>query len=198
MELWQYGNTSMVSIRSAGSLDGWVLESGETTNAGGTLNANLGTFQLGDDAQDRQYRSILSFDTSSLPDNAVVTVLKISIRRQGITGTDPFTTHGTIKVDIRKGAFGTSSALQIGDFQAAASRANIGTILNSPDPDNWYSARLLAAANRYINPTGMTQLRLRFSTDDNNDNGADILRFFSGNVAVLSVRPVLMISYYVP
>ncbi len=44
----------------------------------------------------------------------------------------------------------------------------------------------------------MTQLRLRFSTDDNNDNGADIIRFFSGNVAVFGVRPILMISYYVP
>jgi len=31
-----------------------------------------GTLRLGDDASDRQYRSILSFDTASLPENAVV------------------------------------------------------------------------------------------------------------------------------
>ena len=197
-ELWQYGNTSTASIRSTGSLDGWVLESGETTNVGGTLNASLGTFQLGDDAQDRQYRSILSFNTSILPDNAVVTGIEISIRRQSILGTNPFTTHGNIKVDIRKGAFGTGIALQLGDFQAISSKASIGTILNSPDANNWYTAKLLAAACKYINPVGVTQLRLRFLTDDNNDNGADILKFYSGNTGVIGLRPILVITYYVP
>ncbi len=126
-ELWQYGNTSTVSIRSTGSLDGWVLESGETTNAGGTLNASRGTFQLGDDAQDRQYRSILSFDTSSLPDNAVVTVAQDLHPAAGHQPAPiPSPPWADIKVDIRKGAFGTSGALLIGDFQAAASRANSG------------------------------------------------------------------------
>jgi hypothetical protein len=122
----------------------------------------------------------------------------LAIRRQGITGTNPFTTHGNIKVDIRKGAFGPSNALQAGDFQAAAGKAGIGTFQNLPDGDNWYITKLMATAYAYINPAGVTQLRLRFLTDDNNDNGADFLKFYSGNAALLSNRPLLMIIYYVP
>ena len=34
--------------------------------------------------------------------------------------------------------------------------------------------------------------------DDNNDNVADYLRFYSGNAATLSVRPLLIAKYYLP
>lgn len=197
-ELWMYGNSSVASFRSVKSLDGWALESGETTNAGGTINAASPVFYLGDNAQNRQYRAILSFDTSTLPDTAVITGVSLSIRRQGLAGTDPFSTHGNIRVDIRKGAFGNNNALQAGDFQAAASRNNVGTLTNTPSPSNWYSAKLLATAYAHINPSGVTQLRLRFVTDDNNDNGADYLKFFSGDSTTLSNRPWLTLIYYVP
>ena len=66
---------------------------------GGSLKAGAVTFSLGDDASDRQYRSILSFNTSTLPDNAVVTGITLGIRRQGFTGADPFTVLGTIRID---------------------------------------------------------------------------------------------------
>ena len=49
----------------------------------------------------------------------------------------------------------------------------------------------------YVNRMGFTQLRLRFTKDDNNDLGADYLSFYSGNAAA-SVRPVLEVVYYVP
>jgi ELWxxDGT repeat protein len=196
-ELWTYGNSALASFRSVASLDGWVLESGETTNAGGTLNAGTAVFNLGDDAHDRQYRAILSFNTATLPDTAVVTGITISIRRQGLTGTDPFTTHGTIRLDIRKGPFSNNNALQTVDFQAAASKNNVGIIQNLP-ASNWYSTKLLSTAYAMINPTGVTQLRLRFAVDDNDDGGADAIKFYSGDAATLSYRPELVILYYVP
>jgi len=40
-------------------LDGWVLESAENSNAGGTLNSTATTFNLGDNAANKQYRAIL-------------------------------------------------------------------------------------------------------------------------------------------
>lgn len=197
-ELWAYGNSSVAYFRSVKSQDGWVLESGETTAVGGSLNAGAVTFNLGDDASDRQYRSILSFNTSTLPDNAVVTGITLGIRRQGFTGADPFTVLGTIRIDIRNGAFSTTSALQAADFQAAASRNNVGTIQNLPDANNWYTTKLLNTSYAFINLAGVTQFRLRFSTDDNDDRTANIIRFFSGDVGVLSNRPLLAILYYVP
>jgi ELWxxDGT repeat protein len=197
-ELWTYGNSSVASFRSVKSLDGWVLESGETTNVGGTLNSGAVTFSLGDDALDRQYRAILSFDTSSLPDAAVVTGVILNIRRQGIVGVDPFIVLGNIRIDIRNGAFSNNSVLQAADFQATASRNNVGTIQNLPDANNWYMTKLLSTAYININPTGVTQFRLRFSTDDNDDRTANIIRFFSSDVAVLSNRPILVLLYYAP
>jgi alpha-tubulin suppressor-like RCC1 family protein len=185
------------SYRSAGSQDGWVLESNETSNNGGTLNADAILFRLGDDISNRQYRSILSFDTSNLPDDATITSARLKIKMQGLTGTNPFTSHGNIKVDMRKGAFAGNNALQLIDFQAAASKNAAGTIMNTPS-SGWYPVTFNSSVFTYINLTGVTQFRLRFAIDDNNDNGADYLKFYSGNYSNVSLRPLLVIEYYVP
>ena len=62
----------------------------------------------------------------------------------------------------------------------------------------WYARAMPAANWIYINKLGLTQFRLRFTLDDNNDNIADYLRFYSGNVATASNRPVLIVRYYLP
>jgi VCBS repeat-containing protein/predicted outer membrane repeat protein len=186
------------TFTSTGSLDGWVLESTETSRKGRTLDATATTFNLGDDAKDRQYISILSFNTASLPDNAIISKVTLKIKRQSIVGTNPFTTHGNVLVDIRKGYFSTSAALQAGDFQASASLPSAGKITNAPLAGNWYQAVLKNTAFAYINKTSLTQFRLRFTKDDNDDLNADYLKFYSGNYSNSSYRPVLLIEYTVP
>lgn len=183
-------------LRSQPSLDGWVLEKSEHSSQGGSLDRGAGTFMLGDNAQDKQYRAILSFDTAGLPDQAVVTRVILKIRRQAVAGTNPFATHGNLRVDIRKLRFGSLQALQAVDFQAPAHLALAGVVRNSPVND-WYSAALRAAAFPLVNRTGLTQFRLLFAKDDNNDNGADHIKFFSGNAATWN-RPKLIVEYYVP
>jgi hypothetical protein len=174
-----------------------VLESSENSNAGGTMNSAATVFRLGDDAGNRQYRTILSFGTSDLPDDAVITKVTLKIKKQSLVGTDPFTTHGNIKVDVRKGAIGGSNTLQLTDFQTAASMNAAGTINNTPS-SGWYSLTFNSSAFPYINLTSVTQFRLRFQKDDNDDLGADYLKFFSGNYGTATDRPVLVIQYYVP
>ncbi len=49
------------NFSSDGDNDGWVMESKETSNQGGTKNSNAATFRLGDNGQDLQYRTILQF-----------------------------------------------------------------------------------------------------------------------------------------
>jgi hypothetical protein len=186
-----------VTFTSNGAYDGWILESTETSSKGGAMNSASTLFYLGDNIQDKQYRAILHFDTSSLPDNATITKVTLKIRKQGLVGTDPFTTHGVIVVDIRYGAFGGYNALQLGDFQAAASMSPSGKIMNTPS-GVWFSGNLWHAAFTHINKTGVTQFRLRFQKDDDNDNVADYLRFYSGNYAGVASRPQLIIEYYVP
>jgi hypothetical protein len=188
---------NVTSFKSAGAPDGWVLETSETSNQGGAINAAAVSFLLGDHASKRQYRSILHFNTSSLPDNAVITRVSLKIKKQSVFGTNPFTTHLKIAVDIRQGAFGTSGALQVTDFQAAAHKPGVGFFANNPQAGAWYVTPLKAVAYPYINRAGITQFRLHFQTDDDNDFLADYIRFYSGDAAAAN-RPVLVIEYYVP
>jgi hypothetical protein len=137
----EYRVTSL-SVQSNGSRDGWVLESNETSNQGGIRNAT-GLLNIGDDELDKQYRAILFFNTAPLPDNAVITKVSLKIKKQGVQGSNPFTTLGDLIVDIRKGYFG-NSALEVGDFQATASRRKIGKFTTTNAAPDWYSLLLRA------------------------------------------------------
>jgi hypothetical protein len=187
----------VAQLKSAGAQDGFVLETSETSNQGGVIDATAVTFNLGDTATRQQYRAILSFNTASLPDNAIITGVTLKIKKHSVAGTNPFSTHLKIAIDIRKGAFSNVAALQPTDFQAGASRNVVGVFSNNPTPAGWYSSALKPAAYPYINLAGVTQFRLRFQTDDDNDAVADFIRFYSGNAAAAN-RPILVIQYYVP
>jgi CSLREA domain-containing protein len=182
------------TFASAGLQDGWILESSEKSNKGGKLNKGGSTINLGDDAAKKQYRAILSFDTSTLPADAVITKVTLRVKRQGVTGGgNPINTFKGLFVDIKKGSFGTTG-LQLGDFKAKADQS-YGTF--KPALTNgWYAINLTGAIN-YINYDGVTQLRLRFKLDDNNNLKANFLKLYSGNAAVES-RPQLVVEYYIP
>jgi hypothetical protein len=193
--------TKTERFRSNGRNDGWILESREDSGVGGTKNSTSTIIRLGDDKQDRQYRSILHFATQYLPDDAVITQAILMLKVQGVVGADPFTTHGSILVDIR-GSFGSFGpfnikALQVSDFQAPANLTAIAAVQNNP-VGGWYWAALDPSAFAYISRTGVTQLRLAFQLDDNDDLDPDYLTFFSGDSEDQAIRPHLLIDYYLP
>jgi len=185
-----------VVFRSVGTQDGWILESGETTNVGGTGNVTGVSFPLGDNAGNRQYRAILSFNTASIPDTATILTVKLKVKRAGLVGTNPFSTHGKLIFDMRKPFFGTTAGLAASDFQAAATKLNAGQFSSIPvSGGSAYQALLPVSSFAYINKTGLSQFRLRFALDDNNDSGADYMLFRSGNYTVISDRPELEVEY---
>lgn len=198
-------NTPLIetmSFSSDGAQDGWVMESKETSNKGGTINSNAITFRVGDNAQDNQYRSILQFSTGNMPDNAVITQMILTMQLETVVGTNPFKTHRNMWVDIRQGAFGSFGPLQIGalqssDFQALASLYNAGTILDNA-VGGWYWVNFDPSVYPFVNLKGVTQFRLGFQLDDDDDRRDDYLSFFSGNYSVQSARPQLTIKYYIP
>jgi hypothetical protein len=191
-----YKLLTTVSLASVGAQDGWVLESSEISNKGGSINSSATTFMLGDDASKRQYRAILSFNTSAnLPAAAVITKVMLKVNQQGILGGgNPVGFFQGFLVDVRKGYFGSALALQASDFQAAAG-ATLGPFKLSA-VSNWYSINLTGASAQ-ISKVAVTQVRLRFKLDDNGDAVANILKLFSGN-APPAKRPQLVITYYVP
>ncbi len=187
-----------VSFTSIGKQDGWVLESTEFSGVGGWKDALATTFILGDDNYNRQYRAILSFNTASLPDSANIQYAQLKIKKSGVTtGSNPFTKLGKLWVDIRTGSFGTLS-LALTDFKANASAAKV-TYFNKAASSTWYSTYPVNATGlTKVNKIGVTQFRLYFALDDNNNVASDYMNFFSGNYGTLASRPQLIITYNVP
>jgi predicted outer membrane repeat protein len=182
------------SVNSVALQDGWILESTETSNKGGSKNNTVATFNLGDNAANKQYRGILSFDTSSLPGDAFITNVTLNLKRAGVIGNgNPINIFKGFMVDLRNGDFGTA-ALELGDFKAAGDMT-LGPF--KPALIGGGYSLDLSAANLQINRTGDTQIRLRFKLDDNNNLVANYLKLYSGNAAEAD-RPRLVIEYYVP
>ncbi|HEX2994224.1 MAG TPA: hypothetical protein VHP14_05350, partial [Anaerolineales bacterium] len=186
--------TTSVTFNSKAAADGWILESAETSNSGGTLDKTATTFYVGDDAKDKQYRSIISFNTASLPDNAIIVSAQVKIKRQGVVGTDPFTTHQSLFLEIRNGLFSNDLDLNLTDFAAAPSSTTPEKI--TPLTSSWYAASLSSSNLAFVNKYGVTQFRLRFERDDNDDMGADYMKFFTGE-GTTGTQPELIIEYIV-
>ena len=196
---WNFTTPLQAIFKSVAAQDGWILESTETSNVGGTLNTSAVTFNLGDNAQNKQYRGILSFGTgASLPDNAVVTKVTLKVKKSAIIGGgNPVSMFQGFMVDIKKGTFGMA-ALEINDFQTLAS-ITYGPFM-TPLSDGWYTIDL-TTGKAYINKlstlSGLTQIRLRFKLDDNINAIANYLNLFSGDADEAN-HPQLIIIYYIP
>lgn len=173
-----------------------MLETSENSGNGGTLNSVAPTFNLGDDALRRQYRGILSFNTSSLPDNANITGVILKVKKSTIVGGgNPVSIFQGFIADIRNGVFGTS-ALQAADFQTLGV-GTYGPFVIAP-VSNVYSINLTAgklSINKLNSNSGLTQIRLRFKLDDNNNAIANYLSLFSSNAVNAADRPQLTITY---
>ncbi|MGB8215320.1 MAG: hypothetical protein WCE68_17360 [Anaerolineales bacterium] len=186
------------TIASSAAPDGWVLESSPTSGVGGGMGTGK-IMRVGNDSADRLYRSFVSFDTSSLPDTAVIQSVTLKILKAGKTGTDPLTLSGDfgpLTADIQDGYFGTSSTLQKTDYQASASAYAVANF--TAIGGGWYSLVLPPSDYGYINLTGLTQFRLRFALDSGDKNHkADYDSFFAG-AAPSADRPILTIGYTLP
>ena len=187
--------TTTITLTSQAGSDGWILESAAGSGVGGTQNAYATTLIVGDDILNRQYRSILSFNTASLPHTAIITSAALMVKIQGVAGTDPLTTHGNLLADIRNGHFNNTVGLDPADFSAPASPGSDQQQL-TPLLSNWFGFNLSTANLGFISKVGVTQFRLRFSIPTNNDKIADYLTFYSGDAA--HYQPELIVTYYVP
>ena len=93
------------------------------------------------------------------------------------------------------GSFSNSAALQLGDYDVLGSANKVGAFNKTPS-GGWYSDVLNATGRSKINRIGMTQFRLFFAKDDNNNHIANYMNFFSGNSP--NDKPVLVITYKIP
>ena len=185
------------TFTSVAAEDGYVRESSETSNAGGTVSSTASTtsaIRVGDDNQDRQYKGFASFDTASIPDGATVQSVTLRLRRGTLSGSNPFGTHGAMSAAVSD-AFGGATGLAAGDFQAAAGASAVCTLSNAATNGSWSECTFNAAGLAAINKSGRTQVRVAFASDDNDDRGNDYLGYYSGDNATAANRPQLVVTY---
>jgi hypothetical protein len=150
--------------------------------------------RVGDNLGNRQFKSIVSFDTSSIPDGATITSVTLRLRRGTLVGTNPFTTHGTCRVDVHSSGFGGNVALTSDDFQATATATNVATMSNPAANLDWSTGSLNSAGLAAINKLATTQFRVDFTLDDNDDSDQDYVGFYAGDTTAAN-RPQLVVTY---
>lgn len=187
--------SSQASLASVALHDGYVTESKKDSGIGGTISS--GTIRAGDTFTNTQIKGLLSFDTSGIPDGAILRSATLKLRRSGsITGTNPFETHGLLYADIKGGlGFSGSVALEKTDFEAPADAVHVA-VLNDPVPNQEISQGTVNQEGlNLINKQGYTQFRLYFELKHNNDAGNDYLNWYPGDSSTAAYRPVLDITY---
>ena len=192
------GTPQEETFTSIASDDGLVVETAENSDIGGlfdSTNANVVALRVGDLNGDLQVKSFVSFDTSSIPDGATILSATLRLRRGILRGTDPFTTHGPCLADIRTGAFNDNPALESNDFQAAATATGVMILSDATANGDWSEGTLDSAGLAALNKSGLTQFRIYFALDDNDDGSSDFIGYRSGDDSDASSRPELIVVY---
>ena len=188
-----------VTFISIASEDGWTRESNENSNVGGASNANgagARPIRPGDGTQDRQYKSILSFDTSSIPAGATIQSATLRLRRGTVRGSNPFTNgFGQCLVDVQSGGFSGNTALQASDFEAAATATAAASMTAPASNGDWSEGVLDASGRAAINDGGTTQFRVYFEVDDNDNGADDHMGYYSSNNSNSANHPQLVVTY---
>ena len=178
--------------------DGWVKESTENSNVGGSKDAGgngKNALRVGDNYKDRQFKAILSFDTSTIPASAVIQSVQLRVRRGAVTGTNPWATFGNMNADVSTFGFNGDLKLQNGDFQAGASATGVCTLSAAAIDGAWAECFFDAAGIAAVNRNGRTQVRLYFDLDDDDDRSGDYIGFYSGENGNSDNRPQLIVSF---
>jgi len=183
-----------LKLRSMGAEDGRLREFNETSDRGGYANATKtgsAALRVGDQRKDKQWMSLLSFDSSVIPPGADITRASLHLTR-GATSGDPQATHGQLLIDVQTGGFGGVTALAKSDFEASATAPAAGQLtVDAQSAFGVFGPSGMAAINR----GGVTQVRIRFELDDDDDGTADYLGFHSGSSADEGLQPALEIEY---
>lgn len=158
---------------SGGAQDGW------------TTGATIGNTEVrvGDVNSGESYKGILSFDTSSLPNTALIDGVSLYIIRNGANSSNPFESGalGEAQIAIKTGTFGTVN-VENSDFSEAATVLNAGCFHGTVTAND-YALRidLNASGLAAINKTGITQFRISFPETNAN---ADYVDFNTGDAVL--------------
>lgn len=177
------GTPVTVSFANEDANDGYVKANATGGSAAvGTLEASFG-LAIGRGTDGLFNRTVLSFDTASIPDTATITAATLTVRYRSASGNPWGNPAGnTLVVDANTGCIGTCT-IATTDWAAAMTAPAVATIApftGGSQASTLFSAAGLAAIHR----TGRTQLRLRFVA---NQTATNYIWIDRGATATLSV-----------
>lgn len=195
--------TAIVEFASIASEDGRVWDIGDNGIGEGNdvddtndLALRLGDYSGYEVPDSAGYRSVVSFDTSLLPDNCTLLSAHLLLTRGAEAGSNPFGWAGDCLVDIAAPYFGNSSALEDCDWESPATVSEIAGFWQDPGDDKlMLSTQFNTEGLNSISLDGKTQLRFYFTMSTNLDTKTDYLGFYSGDSTVLAKQPKLLIRY---
>jgi hypothetical protein len=175
-----YSSTTTV-FDSNSTEDGYIKANADGTSPAVGTNTTLA---LGRGTDSKYNRSILSFDTSNIPDNAIIVKAFLTVTYSSIY-LDPWTspTGNSLVLDVKSGYFGTTANTETADYTFAATADNVASIAKFTSGTK-ASTDFNASGLSAINKTGKTQLKLRFL---NNQTASAYLFITQGSGAKLTV-----------
>ncbi|HXJ37328.1 MAG TPA: hypothetical protein VMS22_25145 [Candidatus Eisenbacteria bacterium] len=187
---------TVASFPSIAAEDAYLVEYPPTSGLGRYVYNTGLNLHVGDQQNDGQVRAVVSFDTSPIPDDAVILSATLRLKRVGIQGTTPFASLGRLFVDVQTGGFSGNPVAEPGDFEVGATVPAAAT-LNDPDMngDLVSIGKLNAAGLAAINKTGRTQFRLGFEVHDNANATSDRMQYGAGDSTLPSEWPMLDVTY---
>lgn len=172
------GDSASKTFRSAPSEDGFV---GRFAADG----LSTASHKIGDKGMFNTdtYRTVLSFDTGSLPDDVRIKSATLRVYRKSLSGK-----VSSISVDLKRGTFG-SAGLERGDYGAGATAPGVASLGVPESNDAYTEVALPPGTLAYVNKEGRTQVRLKASTRA--DFASDVLRVYGGESAEYAPRLIL-------
>ena len=190
------------------SSDGWVAASNATySTANAAASASVvnktGTYAVVGQADSGSvydiYRSALYFDTSSIPDGAVISAATIYLYGQG----KDIIAGGNFLITVTNGqATYPHDPLEAGDFSrgnySGSGAENFST--TSFNVGSYNAITLNATGIGWLNLTGTTKLLIRSSRDVSQTvpGGAETIRYYTSEETGTSKDPYLSVTYTVP
>jgi len=129
------------------------------------------------------YRGYQSFDTSSLPDNAIITSVKLKLKCISDGSTTDFS------VIVMGGSQPIYGTLATNDWGRGTAQGGSWNTANYPGDDQWITISL-STGSSFINKAGKTQFELKSSREGTTPSGWEYVRFYTA--------AKLEVTYYVP
>ncbi|MDJ0841666.1 MAG: PHB depolymerase family esterase [Acidobacteriota bacterium] len=180
------GTPTSVTFNNSDSNDGYV----KATSSGGSPAVGSGFMEsyyglaLGRGTDGKFNRTVLSFDTSSLPDSAVISRAYITVTRNSSSG-DPWASPSgnELVIDVKTGCIG-GCTIATSDWAASMDASAVAKLVKWTSGSQT-STDFSAAGLNAINLTGTTQLKLRFTS---NQTATNYIFIDNGSSATLTVE----------